>query len=815
MLENRERHLSMKQAFLLVMITSLILSGCGLNLPAFNRETSTPTPSPSPTPPPPPTSTPLPTPTPILSPTESKINGDLSYFYGDWGKALTDYQTTLTTSSSDIEKSGAMLGMGKTYIQTGDYLRALEYLRGLLTRYPDSPYAAEAQFNLGQTYSALGRHLEAVSAYEAYLTLQPGVIDSYIQEMRADSLAASGNHLNAINAYQSALAADRAGDKTGIQVKIAQQYTTLKDYETALVIYRELYDTTTNDYLKARVDYLMGLIYQEQGQTEEAQLVFLDAVENYPLSYDSYLALVELVNAGYPVSDLDRGLVDYFAGQYSLSSDAFGRYLADPDAREPGTALYYQGLALRAAGDSGGAIQAWEELITRVPDDPYWDEAWEQKAYTQWAYMNQYSKAVETLLEFSRQRPYHPRAAEFIFDAARVQERIQKYLPAVSLWEQIIREYPGSDYALQSQLLVGVTYFRISDYGQAAEAFSSYAELARDEEQLARAYFWLGKAYSAAGNSQAAESAWVTSANSDPTGYYSERARDVLQNRDPYYFPVDYDLSYDREKARQEAEQWMRDTFAISPAANLQGLGLLAQDPRLIRGTELWNLDLYQQARQEFEILRGEVSYDPISSYRLANYLSELGLYRSAIFAARQVLNAAGMDDAETLNAPFYFNAIRFGTYYIDLVLPAAEKYGFHPLFILSVIRQESLFEGFVRSSAGARGLMQIIPSTGADIARKADWPPDYNPEDLYRPQVSIYLGTAYLDSQLRYFDGNLYAALAAYNAGAGNAAVWLVNTGDDPDLFLESIQYAETVQYLQGIKEIFSIYRQLYERPE
>jgi soluble lytic murein transglycosylase len=110
---------------------------------------------------------------------------------------------------------------------------------------------------------------------------------------------------------------------------------------------------------------------------------------------------------------------------------------------------------------------------------------------------------------------------------------------------------------------------------------------------------------------------------------------------------------------------------------------------------------------------------------------------------------------------------------------------------------------------------MQIIPSTGADIAQKAGWPPDYTAADLYRPIVSVNLGVAYLESQRRYFDGDLYPALAAYNAGAGNAARWQTNTRGDPDLFLESVTFSETRQYLQGIKEIFTIYRQLYERPQ
>jgi soluble lytic murein transglycosylase len=145
--------------------------------------------------------------------------------------------------------------------------------------------------------------------------------------------------------------------------------------------------------------------------------------------------------------------------------------------------------------------------------------------------------------------------------------------------------------------------------------------------------------------------------------------------------------------------------------------------------------------------------------------------------------------------------------------MPLVEDYGFHPLFLYALIRQESLFEGFVNSSAGARGLMQIIPTTGEEIAANLGWPQNYTSEDLYRPLVSLRFGVDYLDRQRKLFDGNLYAALAAYNAGPGNAQEWLKLAPDDPDLFLEVIRYDETRTYLRRIYENFNIYRLFYNR--
>jgi soluble lytic murein transglycosylase len=145
------------------------------------------------------------------------------------------------------------------------------------------------------------------------------------------------------------------------------------------------------------------------------------------------------------------------------------------------------------------------------------------------------------------------------------------------------------------------------------------------------------------------------------------------------------------------------------------------------------------------------------------------------------------------------------------LIRPAARQNGFDPLFLFSVVRQESLFEGFVSSTAGARGLMQIVPSTGAGIARALGWPINYDADQLYRPNVSIAYGAYYLASQLNSVGGDLYAALAAYNGGVGNALDWKQLGQGDPDLFLESVRFEESRNYIRSIYEIYAIYRRLY----
>jgi soluble lytic murein transglycosylase len=325
------------------------------------------------------------------------------------------------------------------------------------------------------------------------------------------------------------------------------------------------------------------------------------------------------------------------------------------------------------------------------------------------------------------------------------------------------------------------------------------------------AHLWIGKTQQKLGDQAAARSSWDLAANLDPTGYYSERAYDLINNRQAFSPPQEYDLAYSPDKESAEAEAWLRTTFDISLDVDLGGIGDLQNQPNLVRGIELWTLGLYDDARIEFETLRQAMMNDPVQTYRLANYFAKIGLYRSSTLAARQVLNLAGMDDAATMNAPKLFNRLRFGVHFDDLIIPLAQEYNFHPIFIFSLIRQESLFESFVRSSASARGLMQIMPATGKEIARNLGWPLDYSDADLDRPLVNLRLGLDYLDQQRTSFDGDMYAALAAYNGGPGNALEWQKLAEDDPDLFLEVIRYSETRDYIRRIYEIYNIYRRLY----
>lgn len=133
---------------------------------------------------------------------------------------------------------------------------------------------------------------------------------------------------------------------------------------------------------------------------------------------------------------------------------------------------------------------------------------------------------------------------------------------------------------------------------------------------------------------------------------------------------------------------------------------------------------------------------------------------------------------------------------YLPLVLDSAQKYDMDPFLIMGLCMQESGWNPRAVSSANAHGLTQIVPSTASGIAKMIG-KPSY---DLYNPADSIDMGAAYLKSLTDRYNGNVYAALAAYNMGTGNV---------DPG-FRMGMDFTDN-RYAQGVSSYTRIYKELY----
>jgi soluble lytic murein transglycosylase len=193
--------------------------------------------------------------------------------------------------------------------------------------------------------------------------------------------------------------------------------------------------------------------------------------------------------------------------------------------------------------------------------------------------------------------------------------------------------------------------------------------------------------------------------------------------------------------------------------------------------------------------------------YHLAVYFSEQGLNQLSIVAVARVIFLSPVEEVE--EAPLFLQRFYYPIYFADVIFAEAEAQAIDPALLLAIMRQESLFEPSAESIVGARGLMQVMPPTGEYVAERSDFGP-FTIDQLWLPYISIKFGAWYIEQQLDIFDGNQFAALAAYNAGPGNVLEW-IKTSDDLDIFVESIPYRESRLYIRNIYVNLAAYRRIY----
>ncbi|MGC8881328.1 MAG: transglycosylase SLT domain-containing protein [Bryobacteraceae bacterium] len=161
--------------------------------------------------------------------------------------------------------------------------------------------------------------------------------------------------------------------------------------------------------------------------------------------------------------------------------------------------------------------------------------------------------------------------------------------------------------------------------------------------------------------------------------------------------------------------------------------------------------------------------------------------------------------------APRRFWELAFPFPYRSLIEQHARRHHLDPLLVAALIRQESEFDPDAVSSAGAIGLMQVMPAAGRQLGRRLKLGA-VTPRALRRPSVNVAIGTYYLSTLLEQHQGKVEAALAAYNAGPTRVPVWL-GWGEfrEPAEFTETIPFAQTRDYVQLVLRNLDIYRWLY----
>jgi soluble lytic murein transglycosylase len=329
----------------------------------------------------------------------------------------------------------------------------------------------------------------------------------------------------------------------------------------------------------------------------------------------------------------------------------------------------------------------------------------------------------------------------------------------------------GSAYADLEWLAGYIALQKLKEPKTALRHFENHDAAVQSPISKGRAGYWRGRAYEAMGDVAAADQAYAEAAQHQ-TSFYGLLAAERAG------LPFDIELA--TESARGD---WRKAGFSALPVFQA---GLLLQASGEISLAEQFWTHLADDLNAEEGAMLAQAAVDA-------------GQPHLAVMIGKRLARRA-------IVVPFGYYALH----------PVAErKLPMAPEMTLAIARRESEFDPNVQSGVGARGLMQIMPNTGAEVARSLGKGGEHTTARLISdPGYNAELGAAYLSTLARRFSGNVIMMSAGYNAGPSRPDRWMQIYGDprrgDMDIvdWIEHIPFRETRNYVMRVSESLPIYR-------
>ena len=307
----------------------------------------------------------------------------------------------------------------------------------------------------------------------------------------------------------------------------------------------------------------------------------------------------------------------------------------------------------------------------------------------------------------------------------------------------------------QAYLWLARIQLRHRDWAGLLQTINRMPEHLQEENEW---QYWLSRSMEAEG--QLTSSLTLLEDLSHRSSYYGFLAADKLRR--------DYNISQEN-----------------AASADIDEEAFLADNPHMLRARELYFLDRLVDAKREW--------------FQGMRYLDQDQIKQAATLASRwQWHDSAIRTVAKTEHRSDYL--LRFPMPYKQQVMQHAEARELDPALIYGVMRRESLFDPLARSSVGALGLMQLMPSTARHVARSLGMKKPRK-SDILRVDNNIRMGTHYLRTVMNRFENNVALATAAYNAGPNNVKRWLPREQTmSADLWVETVPFKETRNYVQAV---------------
>ncbi|HQU71070.1 MAG TPA: transglycosylase SLT domain-containing protein [Calditrichia bacterium] len=405
-------------------------------------------------------------------------------------------------------------------------------------------------------------------------------------------------------------------------------------------------------------------------------------------------------------------------------------------------------------------------------------------------------KAVEGYDEFARRYPNDALTPEVLWVIAWLSEKKGDIDAARGYYKRLITKYPRYEFVSESRFRIGLSYYTQDSLALARNYLNT--ALAHDNDEIAqnRYKYWIAKTYAREGDSLE----------------YRRQLKDLSSNPfDDYYSLKGFLLTSDGREVNQFVDSLLWEMHHKETSYLPQYLDRF-QKPLLVH-------DIFGERFAQRELNHLASAMDS-PEWELLYALGEVNEHMQNFGRAFRIYNRLFLRNFSRKDWREWLFLVKhlYPLYFTGEVNQYAREWNLTPASIWAVIKKESAFEPNVMSYANAYGLMQIIPPTANRLTESLGLAME-DVRQLYDPNFNIRLGSYYLSELLKRYDGNLYYALAAYNAGEHRVDRWskVLNTDDD-DFFMENIEFEQTRTYVRGVMKFYWMYHLLihpYQVPE
>ena len=619
--------------------------------------------------------------------------------------------------------------------------------------------SAEEQFSKLHCH-ALGKQHTKVLKVLADMGETPSVIGDYMLHYEAEAALGLGEKERAKELFLKILI--RHPDSVlrhNARRRLAELHLGSGKYAEAAKMYLFLVRTTSSRWEKATYLKKLGEIRETQGNSPAAMEIFERIWTEHPeVSFSDYVFTLYRKNKRVfvpsPRQSEKRGDIMFAAGNWKGALEAFSRA---PSTR---AVRIKTGICLHRLSRLSEALEIFSGIDS--PKAFYW------KGMTLSA-MGKQEEAIGVFELLGKLNSKSSWTVKSLLMAARIRHMRDEVEEAQRLYNLIVRKYPGTEQAHRSAWNLGWIHYGKKEYAEAIEIFS--------------------------------DSAWANGADQEPFLYWYARAAEKSGDKPGALFALgklaeSREITYYSSLAKIRLGKKILPSPPKAPAPTRNPFGKTQAIDRFIFFAKA---GIYDLALGEAELLRPRAN-TPEQRLHLASLYMRAGDYKSSINMADGARSSESMHFA-------------FPKGFEEKVKLFSRKYKLDEFLVYSLIREESHFDENAVSVSDARGLMQILPSTALDVARKAGLL-DFETSRLFSPEVNINLGCYYLNWLLGLFDGNIVVSLAGYNGGPTNARVWHEKNGTlDIDEFIEEIPFEQSRNYVKKIIRSYVAYEAVYGR--